>query len=196
MDEKPDTRQRILDAAGSRFMHYGYQKTTMAEIARDLSMSTGNLYRFFSSKLDIAEAIALKHEDAADAVAQAIVARREPAEARLRLYFTTALDETYKVIAESRKVFEIAQAIIAERPAFANRRLALERVHLSRILQDGIDEGVIASVPDLSFTAEMLQCALMKYRYPQLHGCFDLPGLHRELAGVMDLLFDGLRRRG
>ncbi|MEN9855064.1 MAG: hypothetical protein RLZZ157_190, partial [Pseudomonadota bacterium] len=33
MDEKEQTRARILEAAGKRFRHYGYQKTTMAEIA-------------------------------------------------------------------------------------------------------------------------------------------------------------------
>ena len=46
---------QILDAASRRFLHYGYGKTTMSEIAKDCNMSTGNLYRYFPSKLDIAE---------------------------------------------------------------------------------------------------------------------------------------------
>ena len=58
MSEKTDTRQQILDAAFQRIMHYGYAKTTMAEIARDCCMSAGNIYRFFASKIDIAEAMA------------------------------------------------------------------------------------------------------------------------------------------
>ncbi len=45
----------ILDAAEVRFADYGYNKTTMAEIAADCSMSVGNLYRHFKNK----EAIAL-----------------------------------------------------------------------------------------------------------------------------------------
>jgi hypothetical protein len=52
-----DTHQKILDAAKRRFMHYGYSKTTMAELAVDCDMSPGNLYRYFAGKLDIAEAI-------------------------------------------------------------------------------------------------------------------------------------------
>ena len=35
MDEKTATRARILDAAMNRIKHYGYGKTTMAEIAAD-----------------------------------------------------------------------------------------------------------------------------------------------------------------
>ena len=50
-----ETAKQILDAASRRFLHYGYGKTTMSEIAQDCNMSTGNLYRYFPSKLDIAE---------------------------------------------------------------------------------------------------------------------------------------------
>ncbi|HBJ91246.1 MAG TPA: TetR/AcrR family transcriptional regulator, partial [Hyphomonadaceae bacterium] len=57
MTETTDTREQILRAAMTRILHYGYAKTTMAEIAKDCDMSAGNIYRFFKSKLDIAEAI-------------------------------------------------------------------------------------------------------------------------------------------
>ena len=58
MSEKESIREQIVDAAKKRFSHFGYAKTTMAEVATDCSMSPGNLYRFFPGKLDIAEAIA------------------------------------------------------------------------------------------------------------------------------------------
>ena len=62
MSEKQDTRDTILDAAMKRFLHYGYAKTTMSEIATDCDMSAGNIYRFFPSKLDIAEAMARRFQ--------------------------------------------------------------------------------------------------------------------------------------
>src|SRR5271168_4948661 len=58
MTEKNDIRCQIIEAAKKRFSHFGYAKTTMAEVAADCSMSPGNLYRFFPGKLDIAESIA------------------------------------------------------------------------------------------------------------------------------------------
>src|ERR1700679_1481470 len=58
MAEKDSVRAQIVEAAKKRFSHFGYAKTTMAEIATDCAMSPGNLYRFFPGKLDIAEAIA------------------------------------------------------------------------------------------------------------------------------------------
>src|SRR5687768_9824544 len=48
---------RILDAAERLFRHYGYSKTTVADVARDLGMSPANIYRFFASKTEIHQAV-------------------------------------------------------------------------------------------------------------------------------------------
>jgi len=50
MTEKNTVRCQIVEAAKKRFSHFGYAKTTMAEVAADCSMSPGNLYRFFPGK--------------------------------------------------------------------------------------------------------------------------------------------------
>lgn len=46
-------RNRILEAARERFLHYGYKKTTMDEIAADAAISKATLYAQFSNKEDI-----------------------------------------------------------------------------------------------------------------------------------------------
>src|ERR1041384_4520369 len=56
-DKTTDPREAILNAAAERILHYGYNKTTMTEIAADCGMSAGNIYRFYPSKIDIAEAM-------------------------------------------------------------------------------------------------------------------------------------------
>ena len=55
---KVDTATRILDEAERLFRHYGYTKTTVADIARELGMSPANIYRFYASKTKIHEALA------------------------------------------------------------------------------------------------------------------------------------------
>src|ERR1700704_5814429 len=45
-----DTRARILVVAERLFREIGYQKTTVADIAKMLRMSPANVYRFFDSK--------------------------------------------------------------------------------------------------------------------------------------------------
>jgi AcrR family transcriptional regulator len=194
MDEKEQTRQKILAAAGARFQHYGYGKTTMSEIAADLKMSTGNLYRFFPSKLDIAEAHALAHVAEEEEMMERISSSGQPAAERMRELHRAFMEYSFKIIDESQKIFELAQAIVRERPAYANNRLASERVYLARILKDGIEEGVFAPCDDLDELCEMIQCATMKFRYPQLYNCFSIETLRRELEGTMDLIFKGLNK--
>ena len=48
-----DIRARILTTAERLFREIGYQKTTVADIARELRMSPANVYRFFDSKKSI-----------------------------------------------------------------------------------------------------------------------------------------------
>jgi AcrR family transcriptional regulator len=50
-------RGRIIEAAEALFRRLGYAKTTVADIAAELKMSPANVYRFFSSKHAIVEAI-------------------------------------------------------------------------------------------------------------------------------------------
>ena len=52
-----DTRARIMDTAEALFRRLGFAKTAVADIASELKMSPANVYRFFSSKNAIIEAI-------------------------------------------------------------------------------------------------------------------------------------------
>ncbi|MEL7231063.1 MAG: helix-turn-helix domain-containing protein, partial [Pseudomonadota bacterium] len=86
MNDKTDTRQQILDAAMDRILHYGYGKTTMSEIARDCGMSAGNIYRFFASKLDIAEAMARKYNMEINSANAALVRSKLGADEKMRQF--------------------------------------------------------------------------------------------------------------
>jgi AcrR family transcriptional regulator len=52
-----ETRQCILVAAWDLFRQIGFRKTTIADIAGALGMSSANIYRFFASKDALTEAI-------------------------------------------------------------------------------------------------------------------------------------------
>jgi len=45
-----EREQRILDAAADLFVHYGYDKTTVDDIAREAGVSKGAIYLHFKSK--------------------------------------------------------------------------------------------------------------------------------------------------
>lgn len=192
MSELQETSLRILEVAGRRFLHYGYQKTAMNEIARDLKMSTGNLYRFFPSKLAIAEAIALKREAIEINYLEQIVESKDKPTDKIRKFvfhiFKTGFDRFY----ESRKVMEIAQIIVAERPEFLQRRLKIERELLAKIFEQGAKEGILASNAASHDILIGFQCATMRYRIGFMPENSDFEQMAHELDLVLDLLISGI----
>lgn len=193
MTEKTDTRERILEAAMQRIMHYGYAKTTMSEIARDCDMSAGNIYRFFASKLDIAEAMARKFNSEIYQEYARIARLDLPATERLKRFFTFGMEHTFQKLDSDAKILEVAEVLSENRPLMVNEELAQERIYLVKILEDGVAGGEFAPMHDTSFIAEMLQVSIMKFRYPQLFSRLTLPKLRRELDGVVSILLAGLR---
>ncbi len=192
MDEKAQTRERILHAAMTRIKHYGYGKTTMAEIAADCGMSPGNIYRFFEAKVDIAEAMARRHYAEQQAESAAIARRRDlTPDQRLREIFVKRMRDNYTLVEENAKILEVAQVLTTERPIFSNEQLAHERVFLAALLEEGAQQGVFIK-GDYEFIAEMLQSATAKFSFPQLFSQLTLAKLERELRGVLDLLLNGL----
>src|SRR2546430_2420902 len=85
---EPDTRERILVVAERLFREIGYQKTTVADIAKVLRMSPANVYRFFDSKKAIHEGVARTLMGGVEDAAQVIATKHESAASRLRELIT------------------------------------------------------------------------------------------------------------
>ncbi|MDB5024372.1 MAG: TetR/AcrR family transcriptional regulator [Mucilaginibacter sp.] len=59
-DQQDIKKEKILEAAYQQFLHYGYSKTTMNEIAGALSMSKALLYYYFPDKSQLYIAVTRK----------------------------------------------------------------------------------------------------------------------------------------
>ncbi|MBZ0297474.1 MAG: TetR/AcrR family transcriptional regulator [Anaerolineae bacterium] len=55
-----EREQRILDAAANLFVHYGYDKTAVSDIARDAGVSQGAIYLHFESKDALFESLLIR----------------------------------------------------------------------------------------------------------------------------------------
>lgn len=58
--DNEEREQRILDAAAELFVHYGYDKTTVSDIAREAGISKGAIYLHFESKDSLFEALMVR----------------------------------------------------------------------------------------------------------------------------------------
>lgn len=69
-------RGRIMEEARELFFRYGFSKVTMDEAAEKLGMSKKTLYKHFSSKEDLLEAVTENHMRECDEEVHALCARK------------------------------------------------------------------------------------------------------------------------
>jgi AcrR family transcriptional regulator len=100
-------RQQILQAADEHFRLYGYKKTTLADIAKAIHLSTPYIYKFFESKQAIGEAMCWHCLGAAlSEIEESIDQIKSPVE-RLRRVFLGLETITWRLLSEQRKIHEM-----------------------------------------------------------------------------------------
>ena len=196
MTAKPDPRETILQAAAQRILHYGYAKTTMSEIAQDCGMSAGNIYRFFPAKIDIAQEMTRRFYVENHRAFQAIVEdqTRSPSR-RLADFFTVRLERSFQVFSEHPKLMELAEIMGRERPEFLVEEDTKQRIFIEQILAAGVASGDFALTNPLTVTADLVQCAAVKFQTPFLWTTERLDFLKTELLQLLSLLLTGLSAR-
>lgn len=159
--------ERILECAERLFKHYGYSKTNVADIAKELSMSPANIYRFFASKADIHQALA-RRMLAAQYEALAENARREASAAdRLRFHTLTQHRIVLETMLDEQKVHEIVVVAMDQQWPVIEEHLKKVCELLEAIIKDGIAAGEFRP-QDARLAAECYMHAGVCLCHPQL----------------------------
>ncbi|MEM6679297.1 MAG: TetR/AcrR family transcriptional regulator [Pseudomonadota bacterium] len=108
-------REEILTAAMHLFAHYGFAKTTMADIARETGMSPGNLYRYYRNKQAIGRSVVGQYFRMAEArMARAVeVPDRSPA-ACIRAMIQDGVGHLIGEMRENPRIVELAIFICSD----------------------------------------------------------------------------------
>jgi AcrR family transcriptional regulator len=70
-------REQIMDAAATCFAHKGFHRTTMHDICQVAELSPGAVYRYFSSKDEIIEAMEEQGRQHSAAIIEAVASERK-----------------------------------------------------------------------------------------------------------------------
>lgn len=157
-------RTQILEAATRRFAHFGLTKTTMAEIAQDLSFSKALLYYYFPDKNTLYAAV-LEHV-INKSFDEMTVAVSEIADCQEALMFI--LDKRIEFVTRYYNLLEYSISAVQQVPdvmaGVLDDSKDKERSILADILQKGIDSDQL-QVDDVKETAEILLFALVGMRF-------------------------------
>jgi AcrR family transcriptional regulator len=188
------TRDAILDTAERLFRTMGYQKTTVADIARELGMSPANVYRFFASKLAINEAIAARMLGGLLEMGWQIARAPTPAADRLRAFFRECQARSLSLFFNERKIHEMVEAALIESWPVIQRHVDQMEGALRHIITDGQARGEFAKLEPVG-TAALVHSTMVCFVHPTVieQGCKlrdDLPAL---AAGMAEFVLRALR---
>lgn len=187
-----DVHDRIIMAATDRFRHFGYGKTTMAEIARDCDMSAGNLYRYFESKSDIGAAVGqMWFAMLQDEVRRATAAQTlSPAE-KLETYVRTVCFFTLEKCHDAPRIQEMVDFLCEERRDLLMNHVTVLQEIVGGIIEEGVADGSFV-VEDIQSAARGFHFACVHFEYPALLTIADADELEGDIRRVVGLLINGL----
>ena len=173
---EPDTREKILVVAERLFRQIGYQKTTVADIAKELRMSPANVYRFFDSKKAIHEGVARAMMGGVEEAATAIKDKPGPATARLKELLTTVNRmNTERYVGDS-KLHEMVEIAMQESWDVCVAHMQLITENIGGVIAQGVASGEFEET-DVGLAAFCTCHAMIGYFHPQMIAqCADKPG--------------------
>jgi AcrR family transcriptional regulator len=188
-----DTRGRILVAAERLFREIGYQKTTVADIAKVLRMSPANVYRFFDSKKAIHQGVAQHLMGEVEEVADVIAHRRDPVAPRLRELLTTIHRMNSERYVGDSKLHEMVAIAMGENWDVCVAHMERITTTIAGVIAEGAAKGEFYA-PDVPLAAMCTCSAMMRFFHPQMIAqCADKPG--PTLDQMIDFILAGLAPR-
>lgn len=190
---EPDTRERILVVAERLFREIGYQKTTVADIAKALRMSPANVYRFFDSKKSIHEGVARGLMGGVEDAAQAIATRPGPAAPRLRDLMTTIHRMNSERYVGDSKLHEMVACAMEESWEVCVAHMERITQSIGAVIGQGVASGEFEAA-DVPLAAMCACTAMMRFFHPQMIAqCANKPG--PSLDQMIDFVLAGLAPR-
>jgi AcrR family transcriptional regulator len=192
VDTQDEVREQILDAADQRFRQYGYNKTTMAEIAGDCHMSAANLYRYFENKLDIGAGLACRcFAEEGELLGQVLEQPGQSASQRLEACVLAALRRQHTMCKDTPRLNEMVEAVATQRRDLVSQRQQAKQKLFISILAEG-NAGGEFDVRDLETTAEAIRAAITLFDVPLFAHLYSLEEMERLARNVVGLILRGL----
>lgn len=187
-----ERRIQIIESAREHFRKNGYKKTSVADLAKAIGVSSAYVYRFFESKQAIGEAIC------GIATGKIITAMHEVANSdmsasnRLRKLYTTMLDKGLEIFFNERKVHEIAIASVEGQWSTAIKYHEAKYEVITKIVQDGRASGEFERKTPLDEVVMAIVETLYPFSHPILLQQSEPDVLHQRAIAVSNLVLRSL----
>jgi AcrR family transcriptional regulator len=170
-----EQREKIIATAERLFREIGFQKTTVADIARELRMSPANVYRFFGAKSEINAAVARQLMSEVEQAAQGIASGSGSAEERLRALILSNEAMNAERYVVDRKLHDMVEAAVDENWPIVSDHIDRIAAVIEEIVRSGMESGEFAK-GDAQLAARLVHTSCIRYCHPRLMvECADRP---------------------
>lgn len=163
-----NVRDQIVNAAAEYFSRYGYEKTTVSDLAKAIGFSKAYIYKFFSTKQAIGEVIC---SNTLNAIFQAVeegVSDADSASERLRRVFKVIVETGSQLFFEDRKLYDIAASAATEQwQACAYYQENIKKIILD-IVREGRETGEFERKTPIDETVNAIYFVMQPYSNPLL----------------------------
>jgi AcrR family transcriptional regulator len=136
--EPDEARERILDVAEGLFRRIGYAKTTIADIANALGMSSANIYRFFPGKSAINDGLCRRMLAELHDYAEGFIATPGPVSPRLEAMIVGVHLHNKSRFTDEATVHEIVAVAMQENWQAVDEHIA----HMAQLFGQMIAQGI------------------------------------------------------
>ncbi|GFM75449.1 AcrR family transcriptional regulator [Pseudomonas cichorii] len=163
-----NVRDQIVEAATQHFGHYGYEKTTVSDLARAIGFSKAYIYKFFDSKQAIGEVICTNRLAAIMVIVDAAVVDAPTASEKLRRMLKALVEAGSSLFFHDRKLFDIAAVSARDQwPSARGHEVRLRQL-IEQIVREGREAGEFERKTPLDEVSNAIYLVMWPYINPVL----------------------------
>lgn len=189
-------RKDILTGARELFIHFGFKKTTMEDIARKIGKSKSSLYYYFKTKEEIFEAMAVEDMEEQHRIAVDLMNKETAVQDRFRAFVVSMLSH----LINNTQQYSVFKAEVMENPLLIMNITEKRNAYLESFLKDlvlyGIRRGEVRELSheEVDVWAKAMNVS-MKGIGSRLFLGNDQDKFKDHLGFIADSLFSGIRSK-
>jgi AcrR family transcriptional regulator len=164
--QEHERRAQIVAVADEHFRRYGYGKTTVADIARSIGLSSAYIYKFFDSKQAVGEAVCRICLGTIERELAVIALENKPAIDRLRRFYKSLGAQGVQLLFQERKLHDIVAAAIDGRWSVVKDHNTALLTLIQRIVTDGRDSGEFERKTPMDETCRAILQTMQPFIHP------------------------------
>jgi AcrR family transcriptional regulator len=185
------TREQILAAAEGVLRRYGPAKANVVDVARALGVSHGSVYRHFSSKAALRDAVTERWLQSISFPLEAVTREDGPAAERLQSWLDLLVHSKHTRALDDPELFATYIALAAQAGEVVKAHVDTLIGQLARIISDGVVSGEFEAT-NTPAAARAVFDATSRFHNPAHAAEWPNPGTDAAYEGVRTLVLRAL----